>query len=1050
MPNADINESTILFNQGIAYVLIDDIERAQNTFLKILENLPDYGPAYFGIGCIYAVQGRREDAIKAWLRCVQLDPNYGEAYYTLAWAFYDIGDTVRGYEFANKALGTGVSLDSVKGLIDKFVGTKKLVEEDLTAEINGKPEVVDDEVLVPPVKTTLTEGQSIEPAIVESGATVQSRIISWVIQNRTHISYLGFVFTYTLILGLALHAWVPWSYTHAGYDTLKHMYKTNFIIDNWPFAQWNNQWAAGMPFNVTYTPFMYYLMSLIVFITRISIEQSYVLILIFGSFFLGLGIYGTIFEITGDKKTSFFTSLLVTSTPLYWRYIVVYGMGMDYLGISFSSISIWIIIKYIKVSNEHTTYRNPYLYLSIISCAIAVSFHSLIGTVNTALCCLMAFIGVKYFNHKFQSFLTISFLTFLTSGYYFFRLLSQKNVFLGWFKSTSSAAENTIGIFNRVEPIISFSRNLTSKSIHFLSVPLLIALFLIYIYTWRKGYVEKSIIREQNSHILFFGVNSIVILLTTILEIPLYGYVFELFPLYISLLIGVLLFYVLRMLPSRYGRQLSSIPVVLILLILVSTFLFSGLNVPSRIQQLTSMDPKKEGEFSIPEGDDYRVGFSEHDGQLALWYNYRYDTPQTRHYASGDRPYPKWEYLASTRIWDISSNYDETNFLLGWWGVKWIVARPETGLSKFEAREDIYEFQEESGAYKVFENVGASPIVSVERSPTLLVIGGENYYDYVFRSLSFSDIDTKEVIPIRGGEDVGEYSLEELMQFDSIMLYGYDFKDEVESWQLISRYVEQGGGLLIESADPDVTSNYPLPSPVAEGHLSRVEGQWNFTTMDSNVTQDINLNLFSPPSWNTHPWKYSGTSSTTVREGAQTLLWVEDNPVLVYMRYGKGTVLWSGLNLPFHIREYGNVVESAFFGNLIKNIQSYSVVNAEVNYNVQRIHPQKLEITLEAEGKLSVLFREYYVGNWKCNIETENAEHKLNIYAAGPDFMYVQYHNEGEEPAKITFSYTLNGLERLGYGVTPILLLYLASNIVPISIGDMIRRIYRTYVARAN
>ena len=971
--------SELLYQRGIVALRERRLDNAVDFLEQAVSLDPSNSEAHFALGGAYSRKDQLINAAEEWRITLELDPDNKIAQYALMLALQQI-------ELRERVIDAG--------------------------DIQGVPEL--EQSIIKRQKDVDGRGDTRKPP--------DDILRKYFHAYKHHLLNVAIVFSYALFLGLILYAWIPWTYTQAGADTLKHLYKTKFIIDNWPNWQWNDQWAAGMPFLVTYPPFMYFLMASIVIITNISIELSYCIILAFSACILGLGMYGIILEITEEKEVALFSALLISSTPIYWRHIVVFGMGMDYSGIAFSALSIWIIIKYIKKCNEDRKFINSYLYLGIFSSTLAISFHSLIGTVNCALCCIISLIGIKYFNHKIYSFFTISTFSFLTSSYYFFRLLSQRQVLGSWLSFERGIPTQTSEPLDRIKPIIELPNNLITGNTPLISWLLLISLTTIFLFTWKKANVKKMEFEIHKIYLLIFGLITTIIVVSYILRIFQYVYILVLFPLYVTCLIGILLSYAFRTASNRFDRSFSRIPLLLSVILIVSTLIGSGVDVPNRILNISSLEPMAESDIRIPDGDEYRVGISERDGTIALWFNYRFDTPQTRHYGRNDRPYPKWEYLASNYIWDPESSYEETDFLLDWWGVRWIIARPLFGLQKFVNKTDSYHLLQESGDYRVFEYENSSKIVSVTDSPTMLVIGDESQYYLVFRSLSFSNTNTQQIIPIRGGKDVATFSPDELLMFDVIMLYGQDFKDHDESWRLLADYVEKGGGLIIETADVQEREAFPLPAPIDQVYGKSIEDSWQLSKRNSDETRGISLDLFSPPTWKSYPWKCSTTTNSSLRQGAETLLWQGDDPIMVKWSYGSGSVIWSGLNLPFHIRENKNYIESVLFSNIIKSVQAKDFEDRnDFEYAIERDNPQKLIVTINSSDDIGILFKEFYVSNWKCEIK--NTGRPLKIFSAGPDFMYVSLSNETSIKSTIIFSYSSNNLEKIGLGITVFLLL---------------------------
>jgi len=193
--------------------------------------------------------------------------------------------------------------------------------------------------------------------------------------KKIHVVYLCIIFSYAFFFGVLVDAWVPWTYTHAGSDTLKHLYKTKFLLDNWPNTQWNPQWAAGCPFLVTYPPSLYYLTSSSVQLFGISIEFAYILIIGISYCLFGLGLYGFIFEIVKNKEVSVATAFLGVSSPLIWRLHTRMGLGMDVCSLGFSSFGSMDDSKTHKQSEYGKTVRKNVSTQRIFHCAIySISF----------------------------------------------------------------------------------------------------------------------------------------------------------------------------------------------------------------------------------------------------------------------------------------------------------------------------------------------------------------------------------------------------------------------------------------------------------------------------------------------------------------------------------------------------------------------------------------------------------------------------------------------------------------------------------------------------
>jgi hypothetical protein len=115
------------YSRGEEFLLQDNIASAREEFNILIENHPDSAFGFFGLGSLYAIQGHKEKAVEEWLKCVEIQSAFGRAYYALAWAYYDAGDSQRGYEYTKLAIDTGVKLDAVQDLLDKILSIEELV-----------------------------------------------------------------------------------------------------------------------------------------------------------------------------------------------------------------------------------------------------------------------------------------------------------------------------------------------------------------------------------------------------------------------------------------------------------------------------------------------------------------------------------------------------------------------------------------------------------------------------------------------------------------------------------------------------------------------------------------------------------------------------------------------------------------------------------------------------------------------------------------------------------------------------------------------------------
>jgi len=108
--------------RGLRYFSRGLLDEARGELEDVLRADPGSAPGHFWLGCVYAFQGLRVRASEEWAMCVEIDADFGKAHYMLSWAYYDEGDRERGYEHLSRAVESGVTYESVEGLIGGLTG----------------------------------------------------------------------------------------------------------------------------------------------------------------------------------------------------------------------------------------------------------------------------------------------------------------------------------------------------------------------------------------------------------------------------------------------------------------------------------------------------------------------------------------------------------------------------------------------------------------------------------------------------------------------------------------------------------------------------------------------------------------------------------------------------------------------------------------------------------------------------------------------------------------------------------------------------------------
>ena len=163
--------------------------------------------------------------------------------------------------------------------------------------------------------------------------------------------------------------------------------------------------------------------------------------------------------------------------------------------------------------------------------------------------------------------------------------------------------------------------------------------------------------------------------------------------------------------------------------------------------------------------------------------------------------------------------------------------------------------------------------------------------------------------------------------------------------------------------------------------------------------------------------------------------------MLVAGTLGRGRVVWSGMNLPYHASSTRNSQESLLLAQAIAWAAPDG--GAAAPYRATFVNPQARSIRLEGPAK-GVLFKENWVPNWRATVDGRQVE----IYPAGPDFMYVPL-GGFSHPAVVELTFTRTALEWIGDAISLLTLAGLMLYLVGASGRRLRRRRARVEAVRA-
>jgi hypothetical protein len=301
-----------------------------------------------------------------------------------------------------------------------------------------------------------------------------------------------------------------------------------------------------------------------------------------------------------------------------------------------------------------------------------------------------------------------------------------------------------------------------------------------------------------------------------------------------------------------------------------------------------------------------------------------------------------------------------------------------------------------------------SPILSLSNAPSMLFVGDESMWEIFIRTLAQMGITSRELIPVKGPKFLDKVSLNDLDQFEAVMLYGYDYKNHGKAWIPLEKFVDEGGVLFVDTgAEVKESDSLALPAsfskdlppifPIKATERGDLGSDWNIEA-DSELGQ-INFGEFAPLLYDMEPWNVSFARSESVDEEAEVLLSLSGYPVIVSWQYGEGSVIWSGLNLPAHMERYRDLEESKLLRVLLSRIlsQREETDSGDVEFKSDFISSERRAVS--GSGTRGVLFKESNFPGWTAGVKSELGSRKLEIWRAGlgyPGLMWARIPPEFE------------------------------------------------------
>lgn len=866
---------------------------------------------------------------------------------------------------------------------------------------------------------------------------------------KKHKQKLGLIFDWTLIVAVGVYISLMaglWDGYPIGMDVMAHLTKAKLLAESWPDIDWYGGWYVGAPMFLWYSVVPYFFIVLFASLTNTYLLGIQLLSLM-AIIAIPLGVYSIISKVTNRNRiAALLGALLCIATPALWSRM---AMG-EIPRLLATTFMVWA--WYLVISFWHKGRKSYAFYLlTIVMVGMAIASHFIMtGLTTITLLILLYFLSnnLKVWWEKIESLLVPGVILSIFVTLPFIFTMGMKQVF----------AEGFIGS-KVTHPLIDLERffyaatsfitredwvnNDYGASLHWAIIPLLI--ILLYFAIRRKDRLKKVSEEWQVMKAFFYiGLIFLVYGLAQYFGIPGSWYNTAFPPTdafyYLSFIWPIVIGISLHFAFSKRLPEFAIFTTAALALILIICQQFPLGNI--RLQEGNYRFYNKENQLT----DDFDEVFTDNQYRTAnnnafvsTWFNFAIDSPQTNGYYAQGIIGGDYLYFMDQAIFAQSDNWKETKFMLDWYGIKYIIQQfPNFNFDKLKEWPRYFDLvysnnqANENLLVEVYKYFDPKPIIEATNAPTMLVVSDDHTYQEVWHALSKTDLTSNKLIPIKGQPIIDLYDLDELNRFDLLLLHNFTYIEKEKAFELLDRYVELGGKVIVETSAvlTDTGSEYVFPPmPVTKVHPGGDYLDWDLAAFDNQISNRVNLQDFGPSTYgDAQPWGYLWAERDEVKEGAKVLLTNYDKVVMAGLIKGEGKIIWSGLNLFYHLNTYKSEDEAELLENIFQYLRDddYEFINQAG----ELANSHRREIEIEEPGFYEgVLLKENYFPAWKANIMTDTYDFNADIYQAGPGMMYVDLNPNLAGTVRVKFYYFTPWYQYLAYLISGLYLGYLVSRL---------------------
>jgi hypothetical protein len=325
-------------------------------------------------------------------------------------------------------------------------------------------------------------------------------------------------------------------------------------------------------------------------------------------------------------------------------------------------------------------------------------------------------------------------------------------------------------------------------------------------------------------------------------------------------------------------------------------------------------------------------------------------------------------------------------------GIDYVVLT-DTQAAKVAADYQALGWTQVSGQPTVYRNLQPTGLTEQwQGGNAVLVVGASqtsaaDVYNSFFKQATSGALSVDNAWLVRSRSAyVDDYSDEELARYGSLVLMGYRYHDRSTAWDKLDRYVRNGGHLFVETGwqyvDPDWNLG-PAPAvlPITQLHWDRLD-----------ASAPVLVQGQADPSWGSFDYAggWGASVSAQVRAGAETLVSVGGKTIAARWLRGRGSVVWSGMNLIFHAAFRQSPSENQF---LATQLAWLNPAGGPPQQNLTPTWTGQAQAVVDlqpAAGPSLVLFKESALPGWTVNLQTPSGARSLDFESSEMDYVLVR------------------------------------------------------------